>query len=108
MNSSIPDNTAIQKWIDENKSVDNILEELSASGLDEETISQYLREFRKLKYGNRQFTGFICLGLGAFLGFISCVLTIMNPVPELYNVILYGLTSVAIAIIIFGLYFVFQ
>ena len=53
-------------------------------------------------------TGFICLGIGAMTGFISCVLTLTNPVPELYNVILYGLTSVAVTIIFIGLYFVFE
>jgi hypothetical protein len=108
MKSAVPDISAIQKWIDENKNIETIVEELSASGYDEETISIHLREFRKVKNGNRQFIGFFCLGLGALLGFISCVLSIINPVPELYNIILYGLTSLAIAIIIVGLYMVFQ
>jgi hypothetical protein len=48
------------------------------------------------------------MGLGAFLGFISCVLSLTNPIPELYNVILFGLTSVAILIIVVGMYFLFE
>jgi hypothetical protein len=48
------------------------------------------------------------MGSGAFLGFLSCVLTLINPVPELYNLILYGLTSIAIIIIVLGLYLVFE
>lgn len=56
----------------------------------------------------KQFNGFFCMGLGAFLGFISCVLSLTNPIPELYNVILYGLTSIAILIIVVGMYFLFE
>jgi hypothetical protein len=48
------------------------------------------------------------MGIGAFLGFISCVCTIINAVPALYNAILYGLTAIAITIIFVGLYFVFE
>ena len=56
----------------------------------------------------KQFNGFFCMGLGALLGFISCVLSLTNPIPELYNVILFGLTSVAILIIVLGMYFLFE
>jgi len=52
--------------------------------------------------------GFLFAGLGAVIGFISCLLSIINPVPELYNVILFGLTSVAILLICLGLYFLFE
>lgn len=56
----------------------------------------------------RQTKGFICLAAGAFLGFISCVITLINPIPELYNLVLYGLTSIAVIIIFIGLYLVFE
>lgn len=78
---------------------------------DQETITNFAHhpeELKRVKNAKKQFTGFICLGTGAFLGFISCVLTLTNPIPELFNIILYGLTSVAILIICAGLYFVFE
>lgn len=78
---------------------------------DQETITNiahHPEELKRAKNAKKQFTGFICLGTGAFLGFISCVLTLTNPIPELFNIILYGLTSVAILIICAGLYFVFE
>jgi len=56
----------------------------------------------------RQAKGFICMGIGAILGFISCVMTLVNPIPALYDIILYGLTSIAIIIIFIGLYLVFE
>ena len=71
-------------------------------------IAHHPEEFKQGKNAKKQFIGFICLGTGAFLGFISCVLTLTNPIPELFNIILYGLTSVAILIICAGLYLVFE
>ena len=98
----------IQQWIAEKLDANRIHELLTAHGCDEATIASHLQEFKKAKNAKRQFSGFICMGLGAFLGFISCVLTLVNPVPELYYWFLYGLTSVAILIIFLGLYFVFE
>lgn len=102
------DQAAIQKWLAAKLDPKVIEEQLLAKGFDKDTIAEYLKEFRRLKNAKRQFTGFVWMGIGAFLGFISCVLTLINAVPDLYNVILYGLTSLAIIIIFIGLYFVFE
>ncbi len=102
------DAATIQQWVSARRAPQTIEEELQSLGLNAETISSHLKEFRRLKNAKKQFSGFCCMALGAFLGFISCVLSIINPVPELYNVILFGLTSVAILIICLGLYFVFE
>jgi predicted RND superfamily exporter protein len=56
----------------------------------------------------RRNKGFIWTAAGAFLGFASCVLTIINPVPALYDLLLYGVTSLAILMIFVGLYLVFE
>ncbi len=82
--------------------------ELTTLGCTAEEITLQLFAYKKLQQEKRQFSGFVCLGVGAMLGFISCVLTILNPVPDLYNVILFGLTSLSICIIILGLYFLFE
>ena len=97
-----------QQWIADRLELQKVKENLAALGYDEEMVLHHLREFKKLKYGKRQFNGFVCLAAGALLGFISCVLTLVNPVPELYNWILYGLTSVAVSIIILGLYYLLE
>ena len=67
-----------------------------------------LQKLNQSSRTKRQFNGFVLMGLGAFLGFTSCLLTVLNPFPEFYNIILYGLTTLAIAIILWGLYFVFE
>jgi len=39
---------------------------------------------------------------------MSCVITLANPVPSLYNFVLYGCTSIAIITIVIGLYLVIE
>ncbi len=81
---------------------------LQSKGYDKDRIHLLTREFKKIRASKRQFKGFILLGGGAFLGFVSCVMTLVNPIPELYNVFLYGLTSVALTAMIMGLYYIFE
>jgi len=97
-----------KQWIADKLDIQKVKENLVAMGHDEETVQNQLREFKKLKYGKRQSIGFVCVAAGALLGFISCVLTLVNPVPELYNLVLYGLTSVAVSMIILGLYYLLE
>ncbi len=98
----------IEQWIINQPDLQTIEAELLLKGMDAETISSHISEYKRLRNSKRQFTGFCSMGLGAFLGFISCILSIINPVPELYNLILFGLTSVAILIIFYGLYCLFE
>ncbi len=107
-NSVSVNNAIIEQWIAEKLDLLLIQERLSALGWDEETVAAYTKEFKKARNAKRQFTGFILLAAGAFLGFLSCVLTLINPVPELYNWILFGLTTIAILVIFTGLYFIFE
>jgi len=100
--------TVIQQWLDQKLDAQAIQNNLSTLGWDDETIVSHLREFKRMKYAKRRTTGFVYLALGAFLGFISCVLTLINPIPALYNLILFGLTSLAILIICLGLYYVLE
>lgn len=87
---------------------ESIEQKLKSEGFGDETIAAYLNEFVKQKIRQKQSNGFIVTGTGAVLGFISCVLTLTNPVPELFHVILYGLTSVALLLIMLGLYLIFE
>ena len=98
----------IEQWIINQPDLQTIEAELLLKGMDAESISSHISEYKRLRNSQRQFAGFCCMGLGAFLGFISCILSIFNPVPELYNLILFGLTSVAILIIFYGFYCLFE
>ncbi len=98
----------VQKWIAENLDFSSIEKNLKSQGFNDEAIAAYLNEYKKRKAGQKQSMGFIVLSIGATLGFVSCILTLTNPIPELFHVILYGLTSVAVLLIILGLYLVFE
>ena len=63
---------------------------------------------KKSQQSNRKSAGFICLSVGALFGFLSVVLCIINPIPELFNYFLYGLTLLAIGFIFPGLYLIFE
>jgi hypothetical protein len=98
----------IQQWVINNFDAEKVHHELRALGLEGEAIDLHLGEFKKQVHARRLNTGFMLSGLGAFIGFISCVLTITNPAPELYYWILYGLTSIAVCIICWGLYYILE
>jgi ABC-type Co2+ transport system permease subunit len=102
------DTAIIQQWIIAKQTPDTIRQQLCNNGMDDDTVAAYLKEYRKLRNAKRQFNGFICMAVGALLGFISCVLTLTNVFPALYNVFLYGLTMLAITIVFIGLYLVFE
>lgn len=102
------DKMLLRQWIAEKKTIDQVKEFLVSRGYEETHVTDHVKAFMQAQLERRQFTGFIVLGIGAFLGFISCLLSLTNPIPELYYWILYGLTSVAILIIGVGLYWVFE
>jgi hypothetical protein len=77
----------------------------AASNLE---LSEKALANKKEIYAARQSKGVKLMIAGAILGFFSCVITMTNPIPELYGIILYGLTSLAICIICLGMYFVFE
>jgi hypothetical protein len=106
--SNAIDKDLLQQWMLQKLEPAAITESLSAQGHDESAIRAYLNAYRKLRNEKKQFIGFLVTGAGALLGFISCVLSLVNPIPELYNVILFGVTSVAILLIVAGMYLVFE
>lgn|SRR5574343_780395 len=102
------DIASIQEWFSAKLDHAAVTQHLQTRGLDDEAIALHLTAYRKFQTEKRQFRGFCLMAAGAFLGFLSCVLTLVNPIPELYNVILYGLTMFAILVIVCGLYCVVE
>ena len=100
--------TTMQQWLQQNHTVEEVRISLLSNGLPDSLVDEYLVKYKKILGAKRQMNGFVCLTIGAFLGFISCVCTLANVIPSFYYEILYGLTSIAITIIFVGLYFVFE
>ncbi len=97
-----------QQWLLAGLKPEAVEEELRAKEFNAESIQANLKEYKRLVQAKRNFNGFILMGVGAFLGFISCVLAILNPVPEWHNFFLFGLTSIAVLMVFAGLYKVFE
>lgn len=98
----------IRQWILAGYDAHRVAAELKEEGHDDSSIELHVSEHRKALHAKKQYRGFIWLVTGAVLGFISCVLSLTNPVPELYYYILYGLTSIVVLILCYGLYLVFE
>ncbi|HEU5168085.1 MAG TPA: hypothetical protein VFU29_21220 [Chitinophagaceae bacterium] len=105
---STVDQAEIQQWISNKLSIQKIEELLQSKRLDPEIISLYLKEYNKQRYAIRRSKGFVFASIGAILGFIGCMLAILNPLPELYYIGLFGFTSLAAILICTGLYFLFE
>lgn len=71
-------------------------------------LDSYLNKYKNLKNNNRETIGFILMGVGGFLGFISCVFSIVIEEPFWNAFFLYGGTSLAVLIVMIGLYFLFE
>ena len=84
-----------------------IEEALYKQGMDAATVVEYLKEIKRMRNAKKQISGIICMGIGAFLGFLSCLLTI-QAVPHMHDFIFYGLTMIAIVVVVIGLYLVFE
>ncbi len=107
-NASTVNPTTIQQWVINNFDLKRVQQELQVLGLDSESMEAHIVEFKKALHKKRLITGFILIGAGAFMGFLSCVLSIINPVPSLYYWILYGFTSIAITVACWGMYYVLE
>ena len=100
--------TIIKEWISANLTVQAIETELLSKGWEQEHILEHLKEFKKQINAKKQIRGFIMMAFGAFLGFLSCLLTLTQVFPEWYDLILYGITFTGVSIVIAGLYFVLE
>lgn len=102
------DNSLLQQWIISNYSSNDVKKELELKGERKETIEMYLSAYSHLKLTRRQNKGFILLGIGSFLGFISFLLTASNLIPALHDFFLYGITVISILFILVGLYYLLE
>jgi hypothetical protein len=48
------------------------------------------------------------MGVGGFMGLVSCVLTMIDPLPDFRGLFMYGFTSVAVTGALYGCYLVME
>ncbi len=98
----------VKEWVTLNLNPRDIESDLLQKGLDEDLIIEVLKEYKRQCNAKKQFKGFVLMAIGAFIGFLSCVLTLTEAFPQWYGFILYGLTFIGVTIAFIGLYFVFE
>ncbi len=97
------------KWKNKQYSEEAIILELQHHGIQDEThISDIIRHYKRHCCQDRQKTGFILTAIGSFLGFMSCVFSMLDLIPDLRGFFLYGLTSIGITVAFIGLYLIFE
>lgn len=95
-------------WDQARVSEDQIQNQLINQGYFSDQIPEILKLYKKHKLDERTRKGFILMGIGSVLGFISCICTVYEILPEIREIILYGLTSIGITIALWGGYYVFE
>lgn len=81
---------------------------LKERGLPDHRIAELIAAFKKQRADERQRTGFILSAVGSLFCFVSCILTLINPLPELREFILFGITSLGVVVIFVGFYYIFE
>lgn len=95
-------------WKLNNSSDELIIQELTSKGYSKMEMEEIIALYKKKCADQRMTKGFILMGAGAFLGFISCVCVLLDFGPVMRDIFLYGLTSVSVIIAMAGLYLVFE
>jgi ABC-type Fe3+-siderophore transport system permease subunit len=98
----------IQHWLTNGLSSELVREELHKRGATSEEIDEHLKVYKKAIFDKRRFNACLLLAVGALIGFIGCIMAMINPFPDLYNVFLYGTTSLAALIAFWGLYLLLE
>ena len=107
MNNIAINNATIQSWIDNRLTIESVEQFLISNGYETVQIQEYIQQFKKIKNSKKLITGIIIMGIGAFMGFLACVIAMINPFPDIQDFFLFGLTLVAIGLMIYGMYLVF-
>ncbi len=108
MNNSSINLATIQLWMKQNLTHQDVEQSLLANGYESGIVSEYLKEFTKQKKAKKQLFGFILMAIGAFIGFVACVMTIVNVIPDLHDFFLFGVTMLAVSLAMYGMYIAFQ
>lgn len=104
----MPDENICRQVLSLKPAPDAVEQELLKMGITPGHIAGYQEAIKRIRNEKRRSTGFVCLAAGALLGFLSCVLTITHALPHMFDFIFYGLTTIAVCIVVLGLYYVFE
>ncbi len=102
------DESLFRSWQQRNVSKSLVQEELRSQGLSDDEITSVLEDYSRYRIARRNTMGWLCMGLGGFLGLVSCVLTMLDPLPDFRGLFMYGFTSIAVTMAFYGCYLVME
>ena len=102
------DETLFRRWQQLNFSKSLVREELRNQGLSAEEITSVLEDYARYRIARRNTMGWIMMFTGGFLGLVSCVLTMLDPLPDFRGLFMYGFTSIAVTMAFYGCYLVME
>jgi hypothetical protein len=97
-----------QQLLSSNLAPEAVEASLQEKGIHADNMAAYLDTIKRMRYAKRRSTGFAFMCTGALLGFLSCVLTITHALPGMFDLIFYGVTTIAVCMVVLGLYYVFE
>ncbi len=106
--SATVDQDTIQAMYKNGKPKEEVFSLLIQSGVEEPRAQELVHSWQQAKRSARQSTGFVVVGIGAVLCFISCMVTLLQLTPGMGDFMLYGLTTIGATIIVAGLWLVFE
>jgi hypothetical protein len=97
-----------QQWHERRISKSQLFEELREQALSPDEIAVVWDKYSRYRVDRRSAQGWIWMFTGGAMGLVSCVLTILDFLPELRGVFMYGLTTLAISMALYGCYLVME
>jgi len=85
-----------------------VMEELQRQPLSAEEIASIWDSYYRYRVDKRNSLGWLMMFTGGTLGLLSCVLTMVDPMPELRWVFMYVFTTIAVSIALYGCYLVME
>jgi hypothetical protein len=92
-------------------SISNLFNEKLMENLDTEMLENNLEMDLEIKTAREARTqkGFKLLAIGAVILFLGCITNLTMPISnEYYHFILYGITSIGAAMVVWGLYLIME
>lgn len=98
----------LSMWMKSKYSEEEVLLRLNEFPLSEFQKTEIFKRYKQGIHQIRTRVGFIYLGIGGFLGFVSCVFSMLIDDHFINSCFLYGGTSIAILLAFIGFYFIFE
>ncbi len=78
------------------------MEELKNQALSAEEITTVWENYYHYRIDRRNTRGWLLMGIGGFLGLVSCVFTMLDSLPDFRGLFMYGFTGIAVSGALYG------